>query len=135
MNQIYPDEGLVAALTRIASPSVHYHAYTNDVTPDRDTVLADLTEGAWAGYAIADVPVADFTLQGVVAHIAGIQAIPVAFENTSGGNVTVYGFFVTDETDAILLAVARDQAAPLVIPNTRSYLAVPVLGTYSAVSS
>ena len=135
MNQIYPDVGLVPALQRIATPSVHVHLYQNDVTPDRDTVLGDLTECAFTGYATRDVPVADFTLTGVVAHVGGIQALPVANTNASGGAVTVYGYFITDETDAILLAVARDDAAPVSVPVGDPYLVVPILGTYSSLSS
>jgi len=135
MNQVYPDAGLIAALERIATPSVHVHLFENNVTPDRDTVLGDLTECSWAGYAVVDVPVADFILQGVVAHVGGIQALPVAFTNGSGGAVDVYGYFITDETDTYLLAVARDPAAPVSVAIAASYLVVPILGGYSSLSS
>jgi hypothetical protein len=135
MNQIYPDAGLVASLQRIATPSLHCHLYDNNLVPDRSTTLGTLHEASFGGYAIQTVPVASFTLTGVVAHVGGIQALPVAFANTSGGPQQAYGYYVTDETDTYLVAVARFDAAPVTIPDGGNQLVVPVLGDYSALSS
>lgn len=135
MNQVYPDVGLVPGLQRLATPSVHIHLFYNDLTIDRGVALGDFSEPAWTGYAVVNVPVADFTLKGVVAHVGGIQALPVAFTNGSGGSVDIYGYYITDETDTYLLAAARDPAAPVTLAPTESYLVVPILGGYSALSS
>ena len=137
MHQIHPDASLVELLARMAAADFHYHLYTNNFTPDRDTVLGDLTEqGVGDGYAIVTVAAADFTASGVVAHHGSIVASPIAFTvAAAGGPWTIYGYFVTDTGDAELLACGLFDAAPLTVAEFESVLVTPIFGDQSLFSS
>jgi len=131
MVQVYPNEGLVMQLLLIATGQLRFHLFTNDVDPDRDTVLTDLTEAAWGGYAVHDLDETDFTLNGVAGDTGFIVAALIAFANTSGGTVSAYGFYVTDVAETTLLAVTRFDSAPVSKLNGQSYLVTPAWGDYS----
>lgn len=135
MNQIYPDAGLIPILRRIVTPSVVYHLYTNNVTPDRDTVLGDLTEMTAAGYVEITVDDSDFSLDGVAAHVGSLLAAPIAFENTSGGALDAYGYFATNAAGDELLAVARFDAAPVNKADGEAWLVTPIVGDFSGLST
>jgi len=135
MNQIYPDVGLIAILTRIVTPSLVYHLFTNNVVPDRDTELADLTEMAASGYVEIVVDDSAFTLDGVAGHVGSLLAAPIAFENTSGGALDAYGYFVTNVAGDELLAVARFDSAPVNKDDGQSWLVTPIVGDFSGLSS
>lgn len=115
--------------------SVNYHLYTNNVTPTLATVLGDFTEAAWAGYAEINVPVADFTLTGVSAHIGSITALPIAFLNGTVSPVTVYGYYITDSTDTFLVGCARFDGAPVSIASLASQLVSPTFANFSQLAS
>ncbi len=135
MNQIYPDVGLIPILRRIVTPSVVYHLFVNDVTPDRDSVLGDFTEMTASGYAEIVVDEADFTLDGVTAHIGSLLAAPIAFENTSGGALDAYGYFATNAAGDELLACARFDSAPVNKEDGESWLVTPIVGDFSGLTS
>lgn len=135
MNQIYPDAGLIILATRMVTPSWRYHLFTNNITPDRDTVLGGLTEMAIAGYAAVTVPLASFTLSGVTGHVATLLAAPISFLNSSGGAANAYGYYVTDAANAVLFAVARFNPAPISKADGESWLVTPILGDLSVLSS
>ena len=135
MNQIYPDDGLVEQLTRILAGGIKIKLFKTDVTPDRDTVLADLVEADWAGYAAVDLDDTDFTLSGVVAHQGYLIADPVAFLNSSGAAKDAYGYFVTNADDDKLLAVARFDGAPISKDDGESHIVVPAWGDFSELTS
>lgn len=82
--------------------------FTNDYTPDRDVVLADLTEGAWDGYAAEDLDGANWTDPETVdgQAVTWYEPAPVQFTVTSGAPVG-YGYYVTDYTGSVLLWVQR----------------------------
>lgn len=131
MNQIYPDEGLVMQLTRIAEGTLRFHLFTNNETPDRDSVLADFTEAAWAGYAAVDLDETDFVTTGTAGHVGYMYADPIAFVNTSGADVDAFGYYVTDTSETVLLAVARFDSAPITKADAESFLVTPVWGDFS----
>jgi hypothetical protein len=135
MNLLFPDSGLVEQLKRVLTGSVHYHLYTNNLTPTLATVLGDFTEAAWTSYAVATRTWTDFATNGVAAHNGYALATPIAFLNTSGATVNPYGYYVTDTGDAILLACARFDGPPSPIVNGGSLLVVPTWGDFSQLSS
>lgn len=134
MQQIYPDEGLVSQLMRIMGDDVKYHLYTNDITPDRATVLADFTEAAFTGYAAVTVEAADFTIDGVSAHVGYIQAPPITFTNGSGVDQDAYGYYVTDAGSTEVLAAGRFDAAPVTKADGDAWSVIPVWGDSSSLS-
>jgi len=134
MQQIYPDQGLVPQLLRIMAADVKYHLYANDLTPDRGTVLADFTGAAWTGYASVTVEAADFTIDGVAAHVGYIQAPPITFANGSGADQDAYGYYVTDAGNTKVLAAGRFDAAPVTKPDGDEWSVIPVWGDSSSLS-
>lgn len=137
MHQIHPDSSLVPLLERMVASDLHYHLYTNNVTPDRDTELGDLTEmGGGTGYSIITVDAADFTLTGVSAHKGFLIAAPITFViGVTGSPTDVYGYYVTDTGNAELLAVARFDDAPIDITAGANIPVVPVMGDSSQFAS
>lgn len=136
MDQIYPDSGLVEGLTYLVQTAGwDYHLFTNNLTPGLTNVLGDFTEAAWAGYAVQQVTLAAFSLRGVVSHLGSLQALPVAFLNSSGGTVTAYGFFVTWHVSGNLVCCARFDGAPVSILNGQSQFVTPIVSDYSALAT
>lgn len=130
MNQIYPDEGLLPLLDRMLTASVQYHLFENNVTPDRDTVLGDLTEVSTFGYAAQTVALAGWTLQSVAGHVGTFQAAPLAF-TPAGGAWSVYGYYVTSVAGGVLLAVGRFDGAPIAVPDGVPILVNPIMAAFS----
>jgi len=97
MQQLYPDEGLVMQMERILTAGVRLHLFTNDITPDRDTVLADLTEAAWSGYVMIELDDTDFGTTGVAAHQGYMMANPQSFLNSSGVDQDAFGYYYTEQ--------------------------------------
>jgi hypothetical protein len=105
---------IMASLGTVATGLVHVHLYTNNVTPTKSTLLADLTELTNVqvpGYSpksanwFAGVPHRNANGSWEIpnsladpAFIAtGLPPIPIV----------VYGYFFTDSTDAILLGSGK----------------------------
>lgn len=135
MHQIYPDAGLDQFLVRQLTPSLKYHLFDNNVTPDRDTVLGDLNQISGGTTSPITVAVASFTLSGLANHVASRLAAPIAFVNGSGAPASAYGYYVTDSTDTFLFAVARFDSAPVVKAAGESWQVTPIIGDYSSLSS
>lgn len=135
MNQIYPDVGLVPMLQEITGFDKYYRLFTNNVTPSRTTVVADLTEAAWTGYAAQILTSGNWTLFGVAGHVGTIQAAPQAFLNSSGAPVNAYGYFVTDSTGTILFAAARFDSAPITKADGDYFTVLPIFGDLSVLAS
>jgi hypothetical protein len=95
--------------TALAVPQLwHVHLYENDYTPLANVALGDLTEVSLPGYTPQNI---DRTQWPAAASVGGEARVtyganPVTF-NVSSGVVNVFGFFVTDESNAVLLWVER----------------------------
>lgn len=135
MDLLFPDQGLVYQLRQILTAGVKYHLYTNNVTPTLSTTLAALTEAAWGGYVALSQSWTNYTINGFTGHAGYALAPPITFFNTSGAPVTAYGYYVTDNANALLLAVARFDSAPITIPDGQSWNVVPTWGDFSGLSS
>lgn len=91
--QIYPDEKKLALLDSGIPSDLYYWLFTNDITPDDDTVTDDFDYPATT--AGVHVQESDFTLSGVAAHVARRTAPDIAVGNESGSPVDAYGYFAT----------------------------------------
>lgn len=131
MDQVFPDDGLVQAALNMLGTGIQYRLYTNDVTPTLFSVVGDFSEAAFGGYVPVALTVADFGLVQVLNHVGIIQAAAIAFQNTSGGNVTCYGYFVLDDQGNVL-AAARFDSAPLVRADGESFIIIPIFGDLSS---
>lgn len=132
MLQVYPDEGLILMLRRIANNKDNgllWALFTNDVDPDPANERSDFTiAGDWGQRTLDDD---DFVLEQVVAHVGTIQGNTIFLTNDTGGNVTVYGFIVVEPTSNTLLMVNRFVDGPITVPNGGEVPMTPVLGNYS----
>lgn len=135
MDQIYPDQGLITILQRIVADDFHFHLFVNNITPDRTTVLFDLTEAAWSGYVPITVLRTDFVMYGLAAHIGSAQAPPIAFNNNTGTSQSAYGYYITDVSNSVLLAVARFDSAPVIKNDGDGWVVQPIIGDVSVLSS
>jgi hypothetical protein len=135
LDTIFPDPSLVWMLRRVVGVGLLYHLYANDRTPGLVDTLASYTEALWSGYAPLPVLAADWIISGVAQHVGDLEALPLAFYNTSPADVVVYGYFVTDDTGTQLVCAARFDQAPVTILRGTFYPVAPLLGSYSGLSS
>lgn len=128
---IVPDAGLLPLLARITQGPdgyVYYRLFTNNVTITRATVFGDLVEAAWSGYAFVPLTATDFTIQVVSGHQGTFIAPPFSWGNSSGGDQTAYGYFVTNVGNTQLLWAANFDNMPATIPDGGGLLTVPIIG-------
>lgn len=125
---VYPDNGLAEWLTRMLSVNVIYRLYTNNATPHVGTVLADLTEAIWAGYAPVTLTAGSGWIYGVSSHVGSAIAPPIGFTNGEAFTVNPYGYFITNPGGGLLLAAGRFDTAPSPIAAGGTLQIIPIHG-------
>lgn len=81
------------------------HLFVNDITPTPTTVIGDFDPPTWTGYGDQEV-----TWAGVGGTTAnGAEMIVTGSDWSSGADAdaTVYGWYMTDSTEAVLLWYGR----------------------------
>lgn len=119
MAAVFPDEGELVLLRRMLTPDagdadmLHLHLFKNNFDPLKDSVLADFTEADFAGYAAADIDPANWLAPSTVAGRAqtSYNPAPVVF-TVSSGSQNVYGYYLTDNADSVVLMCERFGNAP-----------------------
>ena len=83
--------------------------FVNDITPDEDTVLADLTEPTWGGYARVTLDPGLWTAPFLSGHMASVEygTEPTEFANVGGPTQTPFGFALFDPGWAVLVYAER----------------------------
>lgn len=112
---LVPDEGLARGLEwTLNNGDTQLDAwqlmlFVNDLTPDEDTVLADLVEPSWPGYARYAMVPASWSAPVIAGHVA--ESVwgqdPVTFTNATGATETVYGCGYFDPLFSVLRFVQR----------------------------
>jgi hypothetical protein len=110
---------------RLSTTDYVFRLYTNNVTPGTGTVLADLTEATWGGYAAVDGSTVTWATPSLAGHVAQTNGSNIVFNNTSGSSQNVYGVYVTNPANTKLYFVERDPAAVVSVPNGGSYIYTP----------
>jgi len=131
MTIVIPDAALVNLLLRMAGngqSGVDFHLFVNNHTVTVATILADMSEATWSGYAAVNVAYTDYTIQSVSAHQGTIIAPPFSWGNSSGTGQTAYGYFVTQTGSAVLLWAANFDSPPATVPNGGGLATVPIIG-------
>lgn len=113
---LVPKEGRLADLEDLRSGGLsdsRVVLFSNNLTPDSDTVYADLTQPTWDGYAAAvisawSVPALD------ASGIAYMVAAPTSWTKTDAGSANAYGYAIVDADDKIR-AVERFTSPPRVV--------------------
>lgn len=89
--------------------------FTNNLTPGKSTVLADVTESTEAGYSAITLTGANWTVASSAGTNSAVYSAQT-FSYTTG--VTVYGYYVTTtEGTPKLLWLERFSVSPFVLPS------------------
>lgn len=93
----------------------HLHLFGSDHTPSLSDTLQTFTaiESEWVGYEIADVVIS--TDATIVVNEAFTPAETAYFYPGVGATGNVYGWFLTNPTDTVLIAAKRADTAPVMI--------------------
>jgi hypothetical protein len=132
---IFPDTGLLYLARQAVGTGLIYDLYMNDYTPGLDSNLGNFVRGNWSGYIPQFVPMAAWTVSLISAHVGSLSAAPIPFTNPSIGPVQVYGYFVKDASNTVLVAAARFDLAPITIPVGNVFTVVPLIGSFSGLAS
>jgi hypothetical protein len=130
MSAVVQDSGKEAFLNYLTGNGGHaisgckYHLYVNNVVPNHADTLGTYTEASWAGYSAQTA--GGWTVAGLDGTFhATSSANNLTWANTSGGSVSVYGYYVTDSASAMLLFSELFAGAPLTIPNGMTLILTP----------
>lgn len=89
--------------------------FVNDLEPDEDTVLADIEEPTWGGYARVTLDPATWTAPFLEAHEvrSDYGTEPVEFANDGGPTETPHGFGIFDPGNGVLVYAERFDAGDI----------------------
>lgn len=104
---------LDAQMGNISLGNPNYHLFKNDFEPDVSAVLASFTEADFGGYNPVTVSVwsAAVTVNDHAKTIGNLAE----WISSDPVDQPVYGYFVTDVTNTLLLWCERDPNAPFVM--------------------
>lgn len=131
MPLVLADNGLSTILSELRTnwnaTAIRIHLFKSNTTPTTSSVLGDFTEADFAGYAAQDL--VTWAAPSVAAHVARMTAANRTFtRSTTGAAQNIYGYYVTDNSDTVLLWAERDGAAPIILTNAGdSYTITPAL--------
>lgn len=124
------DTGRAKMVLNAAGPGVRedlvLHLYTNSPVWTHATVLADLTEAVWAGYAPQTMLLLNWNPSFPDGNFNAVSLHSAAkvFQNTSGAAQTANGFFITGFASGVLYGGAAF-SSPLGVPNGASVSTYP----------
>lgn len=135
---VIQDSGISSELnfitTQYNAVGVHIHLFQLPVAIDQSTLLATLlgAEANFTGYAVQTIN--SFSIATVAAHVATSVPNPATFTCSAGGGPinTVYGYYITDITDTLLLWAESDPAGPTTIQNMGDTYAVTAKRTHQS---
>jgi len=120
MGLVVPDIGelyiLASWILGYAPTNLKVHLYQNNYTPVDSTVLGDLTEATFSGYAAAAVTLGTPTEVSNKAKTVGTAA--QVFTHNGGGTAnTIYGYYVKDLSTGNLAWVERFGSSQIMTNN------------------
>lgn len=114
MPQVFPNEGLTDLLSywigkqSNAFASWQLMLWKNDITPDQDTVYADLTEAAFVGYSRVTINPATW-VSPIIDDDKAVTTYgtdPVTW-NVTSGTETIYGYALITPTSPVIRSIER----------------------------
>lgn len=120
MPLVVPDIGEAVILQMLVSgvplSACSCYLFQNNMTPDQDTVLADLTNATFSGYIQATTNFGSATIVGHKGKIVGTA--PLTFTHNGGGTSnTIYGYYVKITATSDLLYVERFSSSQVMANN------------------
>lgn len=131
MSLVLADNGCSTILSELRtnwnSTAIRIHLFKSNTTPSTASVIGDFTEADFAGYSAQNL--VTWAAPSVTSHVARMTAANRTFtRSTTGTAQNIYGYYVTDNSDTVLLWAERDGAAPIVLTNAGdSYTITPAL--------
>lgn len=97
--------------------------FSNNLTPTVSSVKADFTESTYTGYAAKTLTGASWS-EATVSDKARSSYAEQSWNATSSENV--YGWYITDPTNTVVLIAQRDDSAPRAVVNGDTVKVTPV---------
>jgi hypothetical protein len=108
MSLIVPDVEEVEVLTNTLTPALHLRLFSNNVTPVHTSSAASFTEVAGGGYAAFPLTFANWTIVAGDPSQATYNSNQIfIFTGPSSAPGTVYGYYVTRDSDGKLMWAER----------------------------
>lgn len=102
--------------------SITVHLYKNDVVPSQASVLGDFVEADFDGYGDKSIVAADYPSPHLMPDGSVVEIFDSNLTWNDTGSLTpntVYGIFITDHTNGILLAGMRFDTPKLMDANLK----------------
>jgi hypothetical protein len=128
MSMIVPNAIEVEVITNVLTPALHLRLFSNNVTPDQTSTAASFTEVTGGGYAAVPLTFANWGIVSGDPSLATYNANQFFdFTGPTGGPGTIYGYFVTRDSDGHLMWSERFPPAnvPFVPQNGSEILILP----------
>ena len=108
MSQVVPDALEVEVLTTLLTSALTMRLYSNNATPSGSSSAASFTEVTGGGYANKPLTFAHWTIVAGDPSTATYDAAQVwTFTGATGGPGTIYGYYVTRNSDGKLMWAER----------------------------
>lgn len=111
MSQKFPNVVEVEILTTLLTPAHTLRLYGNDYTPIDSSVSANFTEIAGGGYASKPITFANWTITAGAPSLAVYAGQTWIFTGVINAPGTIYGYYITRDSDGKLLLANRFPAA------------------------
>lgn len=113
MSQVIPNQLEVEVITTLLTPALTIKLYSNNVTPSGSSVAADFTSVAGGGYTSFPLTFANWTISsGDPSTALYNTSIEWTFTGATNAPSTIYGYFVTRDSDGHLMWAERFPTAP-----------------------
>lgn len=132
MSLIVPDVAEVDALTKILTPALTIRLYSNNYVPVAASVAGSFTEVVGGGYAAKPLTFANWVIASGAPSTASYPAQTWTFTGPTNAPGNVYGYYVTRDSDGLLLWAERFVAVPFV-PVAGSVITVTPVFTANSV--
>lgn len=120
MSLLVPSDALVEILNLVLNQNLRLKLFANDHTPVIGDTVASLTEVTGGGYAEVVLTFAEWTVTGAEQTVAQYSALQdFEFTGATGGSGEIYGYFITNDDEDILLWEQRfpEDSVPFVPQN------------------
>jgi hypothetical protein len=101
----------VEVLTALLTPAHTIRLYGNDYTPINTSIAANFTEIAGGGYTNFAIPFSQWTIVGGTPSLATATAKTWLFTSVIDAPGSIYGYYITRDSDGKLLLAERFPAA------------------------
>jgi hypothetical protein len=111
MPLIVPDIGEVSMLQMILTPALTIKLYSNNVAPSALSVAGDFTEVVGGGYVNKPLTFANWTFVSNAPSYAQYLVQSWLFTGVTAATGIIYGYFITRNSDGVLLWAERFAAS------------------------